>query len=177
MSAKLFKHRAFLVGEIEEENVSTLVRELYDIDDRYPSADIELVINSQGGSMIEGISLFSTLTELSTRGNGNHYLTTKIRGLAGSMATVILQAGDWRVSGDYDVTVWHEGRTNHRSSRPMSMAQEELDDWIAMDKRLEKIIQDRSGCSDETLRYLHGHNDLTLTAEKGLALNMIDEIR
>lgn len=168
-------HRAFLIGEISEEAVAELMRELHEVDDKWPECDIELVINSQGGSIIEGLALYSTLVPLSERGDGSHILTTKVRGLAGSMATVILQAGDWRVSGKADITVWHEAKMGFEVDY-VSEIRRELNAWSAQDRLLEEIIQERSGIDPAMLAELHQPHDTILSATDALALNLIDEI-
>ncbi|MBB5167164.1 ATP-dependent Clp protease proteolytic subunit [Mycobacterium sp. AZCC_0083] len=168
-------HRAYLIGHISEETATALVKELYEIDERYPESDIELVINSQGGNIIDGLSVYSTLVELSERGNGKHFITTKVRGMAGSMATVILQAGDWRVSGEFDVTIWHEAKMSFDADF-VSTIKRDVAVWEYQDAMLSGLVQQRAGLTDEECKALHGPVDRLVFAKEALALNLIDAI-
>lgn len=61
-----------------------------------PSCTIEVVFDSPGGSIIDGMDLFDYIQELR---RGGHHIVTAARGMAASMAGILLQAGDERVMG------------------------------------------------------------------------------
>ncbi len=69
---------------------------------------LTLVINSPGGSVFEGWRLFDELRAASLAG---HQIITKVRGMAASMAAVIVQAGDTRIVGPESYLMIHEPST------------------------------------------------------------------
>jgi len=71
----------------------------------FPGEPITLVISSPGGSLFDGWVLFDHLRALSAEG---HEITTLVRGVAGSMAGILTQAGDVRVIGPESYVVIHE---------------------------------------------------------------------
>lgn len=78
-----------------------------------PTADIEIIFNSPGGSVFAGMDLFDYIVQL--RGEG-HAVTTVTRGYAASMGGILLQAGSKRVMGKeayiliHEVSTWAGGK-------------------------------------------------------------------
>lgn len=70
-----------------------------------PSCAIEVVFNSPGGSVVDGMALFDFLRELSRKG---HHVTTTAMGIAASMAGILLQAGDTRRIGNEAWVLIHQ---------------------------------------------------------------------
>lgn len=167
--------RLYLIGEITEQVAYDFLIALDKIHARAPKAPIEVVINSQGGGVADGMSVFSELEGLSERGGGTHRITTKVRGMAGSMATMVLQAGDWRVMGRGDFTVWHEARMEFHSA-PLSFIRDEIAQWEAHDRLLASIIRERSTLTWPQIRELHGPSDRIVLADEALQFGLIDEI-
>ena len=50
-----------------------------------------IYLNSVGGDMFHGFGIIDEIASYSLRGGGTHHITIKVRGLAASMAAVILQ--------------------------------------------------------------------------------------
>ncbi len=73
-----------------------------------PTSDMNITINSPGGSVIDGMHLFDQLTTYSLRGGGTHKVTITVRGYAASMAGILLQAADERVIGRESYLMIHE---------------------------------------------------------------------
>lgn len=73
-----------------------------------PDADWTIIMNSPGGSVIDGMALFDDLVTYSKRGGGRHHLTIKTRGFAASMGGILLQAADVRMCGKESVILVHE---------------------------------------------------------------------
>ncbi len=70
-----------------------------------PGSDIEVIFNSPGGSVIDGMELFDYLRDLSDDG---HKIITGVRGMAASMAGILVQAGDVRWIGGKSYLMIHE---------------------------------------------------------------------
>ena len=70
-----------------------------------PECPIEVVFNSPGGSVVDGMALFDFLREMSRKG---HHVTTTAMGIAASMAGILLQAGDTRRIGNEAWVLIHQ---------------------------------------------------------------------
>ena len=66
---------------------------------------IQIVFNSPGGSVLDGLALYDYIKELQSNGAT---INTATLGMAASMAGVLLQAGDERVIGKNDYVLIHE---------------------------------------------------------------------
>lgn len=63
------------------------------------NSDWHILLNSPGGNVNEGNALLDTLEAHSIRGGGTHHITITVRGMAASMAGILLQVADERVMG------------------------------------------------------------------------------
>jgi len=75
---------------------------------RTGSHEVEVVINSPGGSVPDGMGLFDYIQEL--RRTGVRVITSA-RGMAASMGGILLQAGDERVMGAESIVLIHQPAT------------------------------------------------------------------
>lgn len=71
-----------------------------------PACDIELQINSPGGSIFDGLALVDFIRSLQGKG---HRVRTVALGMAASMGGVLLQVGDERVIGKNAMLLIHQG--------------------------------------------------------------------
>lgn len=71
----------------------------------HPGQDMEIIFNSPGGSVIDGLSLVDHIRLLSRQG---HHITIGSEGMAASMAGILLQAGDHRWIGRESWLLIHE---------------------------------------------------------------------
>lgn len=95
-------------GQVDRGSVVGCVSTLALWDRLDPECDIEVIFNSPGGSVIDGMALFDLLSALSLRGGGTHKVTVGSRGYAASMAGILLQAGDVRWLGANSYLMIHE---------------------------------------------------------------------
>jgi ATP-dependent Clp protease, protease subunit len=168
--------RFFLHGYISDAIASSLLEDLYhtDIDD--PVAGWEIVLNSEGGDMAAGTAIFSELRDYSLRGGGAHEVTTIVRGQAASCASLILQAGDWRVAGPLDYIMLHEPLIS-LTDQYLSIARDEMRQASAWVKNLTDIFMERATIDRSTFtEHLLGH-DWWLDSQEAFSVGFIDEIR
>jgi ATP-dependent Clp protease protease subunit len=86
--SRLLKDRIiFLLGEVDDESANLIVAQLLYLQFEDPKADIHLYINSPGGSVTAGMSIFDTMRYISCE------VQTYCIGIAASMAATILAAG------------------------------------------------------------------------------------
>jgi ATP-dependent Clp protease protease subunit len=86
--SRLLKDRIiFLLGEVDDDSANLIVAQMLYLQFEDPKADIHLYINSPGGSVTAGMSIYDTM----------RYVTCDVQtyctGIAASMAATILAAG------------------------------------------------------------------------------------
>src|SRR6476619_4799977 len=86
--SRLLKDRIiFLQGEVDDDSANLIVAQLLFLQFDDPKADIHMYINSPGGSVTAGMSIYDTM----------HYVTCDVAtyciGMAASMAATLLAAG------------------------------------------------------------------------------------
>lgn len=82
--------------EVTAPSVADCINKLTYWSRAFPECDIEIVFNSPGGSVTDGMALFDFIQTLRRKG---HKVTTTALGVAASMAGILLQAGDVRRMG------------------------------------------------------------------------------
>jgi ATP-dependent Clp endopeptidase proteolytic subunit ClpP len=95
-------------GEVGKGTTAACIARLNLWDRMDPTCDIEIIFNSPGGSVIEGMGLFDQIAALSKLGGGKHKVTVGCLGYAASMAGILLQAGDVRWIGKRSYLMIHE---------------------------------------------------------------------
>jgi ATP-dependent Clp protease protease subunit len=86
--SRLLKDRiVFLLGEVDDESANLIVAQLLYLQFEDPKADIHLYINSPGGSVTAGMSIFDTMRYISCD------VQTYCIGIAASMGATLLAAG------------------------------------------------------------------------------------
>src|SRR4051812_17403974 len=86
--SRLLKDRIiFLQGEIDDDSANLIVAQLLFLQFEDPKADIQLYINSPGGSVTAGMSVYDTMRYISCD------VQTYCIGIAASMAATLLAAG------------------------------------------------------------------------------------
>lgn len=110
-----YVHHHFFNGPVDDRSVFACLNQLAAWDRVDPECDMNITIDSPGGSVVDGFHLLDQLTTYSLRGGGRHKVTMTVRGYAASMAGILLQAADERVIGPHayvlihQVSSWAEG--------------------------------------------------------------------
>lgn len=103
-----FYHHYTFGDSVGQLSVNHCLRELALWDRQDSECDINLTVNSPGGSVIAGMHLFDQLATYSLRGGGKHKVTITVRGYAASMAGILLQSADVRRIGAESYLMIHE---------------------------------------------------------------------
>ena len=86
--SRLLKERVvFLVGPVNETTANVIVAQLLFLESENPDKDINLYINSPGGSVSAGLAIYDTMQFIKAD------VTTTCMGLAASMGAFLLAAG------------------------------------------------------------------------------------
>ena len=87
--SRLLKERViFMVGEVNDQTANLVVAQLLFLESENPDKDISLYINSPGGSVSAGMSIFDTMNFIKPN------VSTLCIGLAASMGAFLLAAGE-----------------------------------------------------------------------------------
>ena len=86
--SRLLRERViFLVGPVNDQTANLVVAQLLFLESENPDKDISLYINSPGGSVSAGLSIFDTMQFIKPD------VSTLCRGMAASMGSFLLTAG------------------------------------------------------------------------------------
>jgi ATP-dependent Clp protease protease subunit len=86
--SRLLKERVvFLVGEVNDQTANLVIAQLLFLESENPDKDINLYINSPGGSVSAGMAIYDTLQFIKPD------VSTLCMGLAASMGAFLLSAG------------------------------------------------------------------------------------
>lgn len=141
-----------------------------------PDAAWTLIMNSPGGSVIDGMALYDHIVAHSRRGGGTHDITIVVRGYAASMGGILLQAADHRVAGAEAYVLIHKVSTLTGGS--LDEIEDEVKLLKMMTSRVEDIFVKRSGgkLSKTMLRRNWSRRDWWLDSTTAKKLGVVDAI-
>ena len=177
-----YNHVYYFHGQVASQSVNACLDKLTVWARVDPGCDIEVVFNSPGGSVIDGLALYDFLQVLRRQG---HRVITSTYGYAASMAGILLQAGDERTMSAESWLMIHEASFGAGGKIG------EVEDTVEWVKRVEKRIADIfaarcAGASAETatkrlsrsqLIHKWTRKDWWLSSDEALAYGLIDTIR
>lgn len=175
---ELFSARTFIFhGEVDEHQckwaakiLEVMAREVL----RLPPADrpeIRVILNSVGGDVFDGLLVFDTIRSIVKSGVG---VIVEVRGLAASMAPVILQAGSRRVASKYTRFMLHEiatmtvGRTSDQEEQVVELRK--------LNDMLRDILAERTHRTGAEIDKAWKKTERWFSAEEALAFGLVDEV-
>lgn len=170
----VFHH--YFDGFVGEKSVYAALNTLAAWDRAHPDCDMNITINSPGGSVIDGMHLFDQLTAYSRRKGGRHKVTITVRGYAASMAAILLQAADERVIGPESYLLVHE--VSAGASGKIGELKDDLKWYEKMCDRIAHIFVERSSglVTAEQFKSNWERKDWWLDSEESLELGFVDRI-
>lgn len=140
-----------------------------------PDCDINIVINSPGGSVFDGLAFYDFLRDLSRRG---HKVITKGMGVVGSIATILFQAGDERIASPNTYFLLHDVSKHFPSGGSVSASflrdeQKFLED---INQRLVDIAARRTTLSSDEVFEKIGYKEWWFDAQEALDIGFVDRI-
>ena len=159
----------FLTSEVNDQTASLVVAQLLFLESEDPDKDISLYINSPGGSVSAGMSIFDTMRFIRPKVN------TICLGMAASMGAFLLAAGEKgkRYALPHSRIMIHQ---------PLGGAQGQASDIaihaeqiLRIKKKLNEILAKNTGKPLEVLE-ADTDRDHFLTAEEARDYGLIDEI-
>ena len=158
----------FLGSEINSNVANVLVAQMLYLD-FLDTKDINMYINSPGGEIYAGLSIFDTMAYIKSKVN------TFCTGLCASMAAILLAGGEkgHRYSLKHSRIMIHQPSSGVKGqASEMEIIMKEV---LALKKELYEILAERTG-KDYKIIEKDADRDHWMTAEEAKAYGIIDEI-
>ncbi len=168
--SRLLRERVvFLVGPVNDQSANLVVAQLLFLESENPDKDISLYINSPGGSVSAGMSIFDTLQFIKPN------VSTLCMGMAASMGAFLLAAGEKgkRFALPNSKIMIHQ---------PLGGAQGQATDIeihareiLKTREQLNRILAERSGQSLEKIQ-ADTERDYYMSAAEAATYGLIDKV-
>jgi ATP-dependent Clp protease protease subunit len=168
--SRLLKERViFLVGPVNDQTANVVVAQLLFLESENPDKDISLYINSPGGSVSAGMSIFDTMNFIKPN------VSTLCIGMAASMGAFLLAAGEKgkRFSLPNSKVMIHQplGGTQGQATEIEIHAREIL----KTREQLNRILSERTGQPMEKIER-DTVRDYYLSADESKEYGLIDQV-
>ena len=168
--SRLLKERIiFVTGEINDQMADIIVAQLLFLEFEDPEKDIQLYINSPGGSVTAGLAIYDTMNYIKPD------VSTIVIGQAASMGAILLTAGakGKRYSLPNANILIHQplGGAQGQATE-ISIVAEQI---LKIRERLNKILVDTTGQDVETI-VRDTERDKYMTAQEALKYGLVDKV-
>jgi len=168
--SRLLKERVvFLVGPVEDQVANLVVAQLLYLESENPDKDISLYINSPGGSVTAGLSIYDTIQFIKP------HVNTLCVGQAASMGAILLAAG---TEGKRHILP-HSRVMIHQPLGGYQGQATDIDiharEILATRDRLNQILAKHSGQSLEQVRE-DTERDYFMSAEAAVEYGIVDRV-
>ena len=168
--SRLLRERViFLVGPVNDQTANLVVAQLLFLESENPEKDISLYINSPGGSVSAGMSIYDTMQFIKPQ------VSTLCMGMAASMGAFLLAAGakGKRISLPNSKIMIHQplGGTQGQATDIEIHAREIL----KTREQLNRILADRSGQPLEKIQ-ADTERDYYMSAAEAQTYGLIDQV-
>ena len=168
--SRLLKERVvFLVGPVEDYNANLVVAQLLFLESENPDKDISLYINSPGGSVTAGLSIYDTMQFIKPD------VSTLCIGQAASMGAVLLAGG----AAGKRFVLPHSRCMIHQ---PLGGFQGQATDFdihareiLSIRDRLNELLAHHTGQSVEKVKE-DTERDNFMTADDAVAYGLVDKV-
>ena len=168
--------RVFTLGYIDGESACELIGLIYEVnkEDRNKAVEnrdpIQLLINSPGGSVYDGMAIVDAIEQSQTP------IHMHILGQAQSMAFAIATCGDYRYATKRATFMYHE-MAWETAQEKMGYHEQELIEGKRLWKVYDEIVTSNTKVAIKTLQQVRKEKkEWYLTSEEALRLGIIDEI-
>ena len=168
--SRLLKERiVFLAGPVHDGMSSLVVAQLLHLEAENPSKEISMYINSPGGVVTSGLSIYDTMQYIKPK------VTTLVIGQAASMGSLLLTAGEkgMRYSLPNSRIMVHQPSGGYQGQATDIMIHAE--ETLKLKRRLNEIYVTHTGQDYDTVEAAL-ERDNFMDAEQAKAWGLIDEI-
>ena len=168
--SRLLKDRIiFIGGPIDDDIANSVVAQLLFLEGDDPDKDINLYINSPGGSVSAGLAIYDTMQYIKCE------VSTICIGLAASMGAFLLAAGapgKRKALPNAEIMIHQVSGGAHGQATDINIQAEQI---LKLKKRLNEILSERTGQSVERVTQ-DTERDNYMSAEEARAYGLIDEV-
>lgn len=168
--SRLLKERVvFLVGEVNDQTANLVVAQLLFLESENPDKDISLYINSPGGSVTAGMSIYDTMQFIKPN------VSTMCLGFAASMGAFLLAAGakGKRFSLPNSKIMIHQVLGGARGQA--TDIEIHARDILRTKEQMNRILAERTGQSYEKIQQ-DTERDYFMTADEACDYGLIDQV-
>lgn len=168
--SRLLKERViFLVGPVEDNVANLIIAQLLYLESENPDKDINLYINSPGGSVTSGLAIYDTMQFIKPN------VSTMCVGQAASMGALLLAGGE----KEKRYCLPHSRVMIHQPIGGFQGQASDIDiharEILQARERLNKILSDHSGQSLDTIKN-DTERDNFMSANEAKDYGLIDEV-
>lgn len=168
--SRLLKDRIiFIGGPIDDDLANIVVAQMLFLEGDDPDKDINLYINSPGGSVSAGLAIYDTMQYLKCE------VSTICIGLAASMGAFLLAAGakgKRKALPNAEIMIHQVSGGAHGQATDINIQAEQI---LKIKKRLNQILSERTGQTIERVTQ-DTERDNYMSAEEARAYGLIDEV-
>ena len=168
----LRNRQVWLTGQVNEESVNSLVKQLLYLENKNPGEEITFYINSTGGEVGNGLVLYDVMTHITSP------VKTVCVGMAASMAAVLFSAGEHRELYRHSRVMIHDPAINGQLRTKALELKSLSEDLMATRESLAEILAKNTGQSLEVIyekTALDTYFDARQAVDFGLADSIIGE--
>lgn len=168
--SRLLKDRIIFIGtQIDDQVANVIIAQLLFLQMQDPKKDINIYINSPGGSVTAGLAIYDTMQFVTCDVN------TYCIGLAASMGAVLLAAGTKgkRYALPNSDIMIHQVSGGARGTA--SDVERTVDFMYKLKRRLNRILAHHTGRSPETIEK-DADRDYYMSAEEACAYGLVDKV-
>ena len=171
--SKLLKDRIIFLGdEVNDATAGLIVAQLLFLESEDPDKDINLYINSPGGSITDGMGIIDTMNYISCP------VSTICIGMAASMGAALLAAGEKGkrfATPNAEILIHQPLIGGGGISGQATEVKIHADHLVKTREKLNKFLSERTGQTIETIQK-DTERDNYMTAEEALKYGLIDGI-
>ena len=168
--SRLLKDRIiFIGGPIDDDVANSVVAQMLFLEGDDPDKDINLYINSPGGSVSAGLAIYDTMQYIKCE------VSTICIGLAASMGAFLLAAGapgKRKALPNAEIMIHQVSGGAHGQATDINIQAEQI---LKTKKRLIEILSERTGQTVERVTR-DTERDNYMSAEEARAYGLIDEV-
>ena len=168
--SRLLKDRIiFIGGPIDDDTANSVVAQMLFLEGDDPDKDINLYINSPGGSVSAGLAIYDTMQYIKCE------VSTICVGLAASMGAFLLAAGakgKRKALPNAEIMIHQVSGGAHGQATDINIQAEQI---LKLKKRLNEILAERTGQSVARVTQ-DTERDNYMSAEEARAYGLIDEV-
>ena len=158
-----------LTEEVNDTSASLVVAQLLYLEGQDPTKDISLYINSPGGSVTAGMSIYDTMQYIKCD------VSTICMGMAASMGAFLLAAGakGKRIALPNADIMIHQPSAGTQGK--VTDMESDVEHFLRIKQRLNKILAENTGKTPEQVK-LDSERDHWMTADEAQAYGLVDKV-